>query len=157
LFPESQFGQFFEIPRSEDTVDRDLAIFAHGVVNISEIATFLPFLASETKVRKRSKTGNRHLLNPGRSPERLRPPFGKLSIDNKVLWAVAGGLGGGLARGKGVHAGWGRLWERIGGHSGGRHQRRLVPVINAPINNVQQAGAGVSVLCTIDTYTKVSL
>jgi hypothetical protein len=35
------------MPRSEDIVDRDLAIFAHGVVNISEIATFLPFLASE--------------------------------------------------------------------------------------------------------------
>ena len=48
------------MPRSEDIVDRDLAIFAHGVVNISEFATFLPFLASETKVCKRSKTGNRH-------------------------------------------------------------------------------------------------
>ena len=48
------------MPRSEDIVDRDLAIFAHGVVNISEIATFLPFLASETKVWKRSKTENRH-------------------------------------------------------------------------------------------------
>ena len=48
------------MPRSEDIVDRDLAMFAHGVVNISEIVTFLPFLASETKVCKRSKTGNRH-------------------------------------------------------------------------------------------------
>ena len=48
------------MPRSEDIVDRDLAIFAHGVVNISEFATFLPFLASETKVCKRSKTRNRH-------------------------------------------------------------------------------------------------
>ena len=49
------------MPRSEDIVDRDLAMFAHGVVNvnISEIVTFLPFLASETKVCKRSKTGNR--------------------------------------------------------------------------------------------------
>jgi len=46
--------------RSEDIIDRDLAIFAHGVVNISEFATFLPFLASETKVCKRSKTGNMH-------------------------------------------------------------------------------------------------
>ena len=45
--------------RSEDIIDRDLAIFAHGVVNISEFVTFLPFLASETKVCKRSKTGNR--------------------------------------------------------------------------------------------------
>ena len=46
--------------RSEDIVDRDLAIFAHGVVNISETVTFLPFLASETEVCKRSKTGNMH-------------------------------------------------------------------------------------------------
>ena len=46
--------------RSEDIVDRDLAIFAYGVVNISEIVTFLSFLASETKVCKRSKTRNRH-------------------------------------------------------------------------------------------------
>jgi hypothetical protein len=47
LFSESHFGQYFEMPRSEDIVDRDLVIFAHGVVNISEITTFLPFLASE--------------------------------------------------------------------------------------------------------------
>ena len=60
LFSESHFGQYFEMPRSEDIVDRDLAIFSHGVVNISEFATFLPFLATETKVCKRSKTGNRH-------------------------------------------------------------------------------------------------
>jgi hypothetical protein len=60
LFSASHFGQYFEMPRSEDIVDRDLAIFAHGVVNISEFATFLPFLASENKVCKRSKTGNRH-------------------------------------------------------------------------------------------------
>jgi hypothetical protein len=59
-FQKAILDSFFLIPRSEDIVDRDLAIFAHGVVNISEIATFLPFLASETKVRKRSKTGNRH-------------------------------------------------------------------------------------------------
>jgi hypothetical protein len=59
-FSESHFGQYFEMPRSEDIVDHDLVIFAHGVVNISEFATFLPFLASETKVYKRSKTGNRH-------------------------------------------------------------------------------------------------
>ena len=60
LFPASHFGQYFEMPRSEDIVDHDFAIFAHGVVNISEIATFLPFLASETEVCKRSKTGNMH-------------------------------------------------------------------------------------------------
>ena len=60
LFSASHFGQHIEMSRSEDIVDRDLAIFAHGVVNISEFATFLPFLASETKVCKRSKTGNRH-------------------------------------------------------------------------------------------------
>ena len=48
------------MPRSEDIVDRDLAIFAHGVVNISEFVSFLPFLASETKVCKRRKTGTRH-------------------------------------------------------------------------------------------------
>ena len=46
--------------RSEDIIDRDLAIFAHGVVNISEFVSFLPFLASETKVCKRRKTGTRH-------------------------------------------------------------------------------------------------
>ena len=46
--------------RSEDIVDRDLAIFAHGVVNISEFVSFLPFLASGTKVCKRRKTGTRH-------------------------------------------------------------------------------------------------
>jgi hypothetical protein len=60
LFPASPFGQYFEMPRSEDIVDRHLAIFAHGIANISEIATFLPFLAAETKVGKRSKTGNMH-------------------------------------------------------------------------------------------------
>ena len=43
--------------RSEDIIDSDLAIFAHGVVNISEFVSFLPFLASETKV---CKTGTRH-------------------------------------------------------------------------------------------------
>ena len=50
------------MPRSEDFVDRDLATFDHGVVNISDFATFLslPFLASETKVYKRSKIGNGH-------------------------------------------------------------------------------------------------
>ena len=58
LFSASHFRQYFEITRCEDIVDRDLAIFAHGVVNISEFATFLPFVASETKVCKRSKTGN---------------------------------------------------------------------------------------------------
>ena len=48
----THFGQYFEMSRSEDIVDRDLAIFAHGVVNINEFASFLPFLASDTKVCK---------------------------------------------------------------------------------------------------------
>ena len=47
------------MPRSEDIVDRDFAIFAHGVVTISEIDTFLQFLAPETKAWERRKTAKR--------------------------------------------------------------------------------------------------
>ena len=57
LCSASHFGQYFEIPRSEDIVDCDLAIFAHEVV-ISEITTFLPFLKCETIYKKRGKSGN---------------------------------------------------------------------------------------------------
>ena len=41
--------------RSEDIVDRDLAIFAHGVVNISEFATFLPFQHLRPKFASEAK------------------------------------------------------------------------------------------------------
>ena len=107
LFPASHFGQYFEMPRSEDIVDRDLAIFAHGVVNISEIATFLPFLASETKVRKRSKTGNRHSWT--------LPRIGLRAGSNGIQSPKRTECGGLEAAWNGPHTSWAEVFREVVG------------------------------------------
>ena len=106
LFPASHFGQYFEMPRSEDIVDRDLAIFAHGVVNISEFATFLPFLASDTKVCKRSKTGNRHSWT--------LPHIGLRARRNKIQAPKRTECGDLVAAWNGSHTSWTEaIWEVV--------------------------------------------
>ena len=107
LFSAGHFGQYFEMPRSEDIVDRDLAIFAHGVVNISEIATFLPFLASETKVRKRSKTGNRHSWT--------LPRIGLRAGSNGIQSPKRTECGGLEAAWNGSHNSWGEVFREVVG------------------------------------------
>jgi hypothetical protein len=95
------------MPRSEDIVDRDLAIFAHGVVNISEIATFLPFLASETKVCKRSKTGNMHSWT--------LPGIGLQAERNKIQAPKRTECGGLVAAWDESQGSWAEaIWEVVG-------------------------------------------
>ena len=106
LFSASHFGQYFEMPRSEDIVDRDLAIFAHGVVNISEFATFLPFLASETKVCKRSKTGNMHSWT--------LPRIGLRAGRNRIQAPKRTECGDPVAVSNGSHTSWAEaIWEVV--------------------------------------------
>ena len=107
LFPASHFGRYFEMPRSEDIVDRDLAIFAHGVVNISEFVTFLPFLASETKVCKRSKTGNRHSWT--------LPRIGLQAGRNRIQSPKRTECGGLEAAWNGSHTSWAEVFREVVG------------------------------------------
>jgi hypothetical protein len=46
LFSASGLRQYFEMAHSGGVVDRDFPIFAHGVIDITEKGSFLPFLVN---------------------------------------------------------------------------------------------------------------